>query len=195
MEASRHVVRARTQWRKTRSGFLPRLSGGSSFFGGDVFRHDPLPTMRTSIVFLQPRPNAVAMKPMLTWQYSNLITQLHIIHTDGAFSFAVTTEHLLSNFLGRESFDGGSRSWTGGGRVILRFHELGDDAVEGFFAIDNVAVSGVGGVQDGRKQLVKAGEAGDGRTAVGVSGLVVLLGGVGVRGLGDIFEEGAHDVL
>lgn len=64
-------------------------------------------------------------------------------------------------------------------------HELGDYAVEGFLAVDDVAVGGVGGVEDGGEELVEAGEA----AGVHSAGAV----GIGVGRLSHVFEEGAHD--
>lgn len=85
-------------------------------------------------------------------------------------------------------FGGGARC----GGTVLGVHELGDDTIEGFFAVDEIAVGGVGGVEDGGEELVKAGEAGDGG-AIATGAWVVR--GVGVGRLSKVLEEGAHDFL
>lgn len=82
----------RRRSREVRSGSiiqrrLIRLSRSSRRLPVPILRHNPLPTMRTSIMLAQPRLNALPMEPMSTRQQGHDRPQRNIIHTDTAFSF------------------------------------------------------------------------------------------------------------
>ena len=113
-----------------------------------VFGHDSLSAVRTSVVFFQPGTDAVAMEPMLARKYCDFVTNVHAVHTDRAFCFAVGAHHgLIGRFL-RQSSDSGSggRTWSGTAAGLL--HHLADDAVKGLFGVNDVSMSRICGVAE-----------------------------------------------
>ncbi len=113
---------------------------------------DPLTTVRTGVVLLQPGLDAEAVEPMRARQIGDFLTDEHLVHTDRAFSPAVVVEHASLYSLLRESGDGLGVGGAGGVSCRILFHQLGDHPIQSFLRINSVSVRSRGRVQKGRKQ-------------------------------------------
>lgn len=134
---------AGTLWSLTVSG---RLAGCPCCFRCAFLGCDALPAMRTSVMFVQPCSHTGAVKPVVAWQNGDFVSDFHIIHTDGAFGFAVASHHgLVSRFLGQRV---DCRGWgrAGGAATAVLFHQLRYHAVQGFLCVHSVSMGCVGRV-------------------------------------------------
>lgn len=109
---------------------------------------NPLPAVRTSIVFEQPGLDALVVKPVLTWQHGDFLAHADIVHADTALGRVFGAQHILRHLLARESFNVGLRGGPGGVGAGGLLHELGDDSVETFLRVDKVAHLAISGWED-----------------------------------------------
>ena len=104
-------------------------------------------------MFFEPSAYAVAMEPMTAWQHSHFIADFNVVHANGAFGFSVAAHHTLVSVFLRQPADGFGGGGARGRASMSLLHKLGDNTVEGFFSIDDVAVGGVGGVEKLGKEM------------------------------------------
>ena len=137
-----------------------RLLGTPRLLPAPLLGRDALPAMRTRVVLAQPRADAVAVEPMLARQHRHLVADVDAVHAHAALGLARVVEHGLVDGDFRQRGDRGGRRGSRRGRAAVLVHQLRYHAVEGFLAVDGVAVLGVGGIEHAREQGWKAGGAG-----------------------------------
>lgn len=89
-------------------------------------------------MLLEPRNDAVFVKPVVARKSSDFAAQLDSIHADGALGFTVFAHHALFHLLLGQVFDGlfRSRRWS----VVSLLGKLLDDTIKGFLRPHHIAV-------------------------------------------------------
>jgi hypothetical protein len=111
-----------------------------------------LTAVGTGIVFAEPGTDAVAVEPVVAWEFCDFAVQLYRVHTDTAFCFAIRAKHGLVDFLRGKGVDGGLGCWARCVAAGMLFHQLGDYAVESFLGENSVAGGGVCRIEKGAEK-------------------------------------------
>lgn len=85
--------------------------------------------MRTSVMLVQPKLDAVIMKPMLARKHRHFGSELHSIHANRTFSSAFMAQHFRVNLLLRQGSNSIGRSWRRCATVGSLINQLRDDPV------------------------------------------------------------------
>ena len=119
------------------------LAGFSWTIGvGLILGHDPLSTVRTGIVFAEPGSDAVGVKPVAAWEDRDGRAERGLVHAYATFGFAAFTEIFIRDLFGGERGNGLFGSGTRCVAGLVLFHQLRDDAVKRFLAVDSIAMDG-----------------------------------------------------
>ena len=109
--------------------------------------------MRASVVFFEPSAYAVTVEPMTAGEDGNFVADIDVVHAHRTFSLAIAAHHAFIGSFFRKSANGFSGGRTGGGGSMGLFHELCNDAVEGFFGVDSITVSRIVGIEQVGKEV------------------------------------------